>query len=94
MGSGQGRSQRGQTRRYLPRGGDAFGDPLSLLFDDPDHANDEQWGLLIGLSDERRVLVIAYTERGDVIRIISAREATRSRCASCATQRIARSRPR
>jgi uncharacterized DUF497 family protein len=55
----------------------AFGDPLSLLFDDPDHSHDEQRALLIGLSDERQLLVVAYTERGDIIRIISAREATR-----------------
>jgi uncharacterized DUF497 family protein len=47
------------------------------LFDDPDHSHDEQRALLIGLSDERRLLVVAYTERGDIIRIISARAATR-----------------
>jgi hypothetical protein len=55
-----------------------FGDPLSLVFDDPDHSFDEQRSLIVGQSDQRRLLIIAYTERGDAIRIISARETTRS----------------
>ena len=55
-----------------------FGDALSMVFDDPDHSYDEQLSLIVGQSDQGRTLVIAYTERGDSIRIISARETTRS----------------
>jgi hypothetical protein len=54
-----------------------FGDPLSLVYDDPDHSYDEQRSLLVGQSDQGRILIVAYTERGDAIRIISARETTR-----------------
>ena len=54
-----------------------FGDPLSLVFADPDHSWDEQRSLIIGRSERSRVLIVAYTERGEAIRIISAREVTR-----------------
>ena len=55
-----------------------FGDPLSMVFDDPDHSHDEQRALLIGMSEEHRVLIIAFTESNESIRIISARETSRS----------------
>ncbi|MGH7459595.1 MAG: BrnT family toxin [Longimicrobiales bacterium] len=44
---------------------------------DPSHSAEEERFLLLGLSDRRRVLVVAYAERGDNTRIISARGATR-----------------
>lgn len=55
----------------------AFGDPLSLTVDDPGHSGDEQRFVLLGLSFRGRLLVVAHTDRGDVVRIISARLATR-----------------
>jgi uncharacterized DUF497 family protein len=55
----------------------AFGDPLSLTVADPDHAAVEDRFLLLGQSDRQRLLVVAHAERGDEIRIISARPATR-----------------
>ncbi len=54
-----------------------FGDPLSFTFADPDHSAAEQRYLLLGRSHAGRLLVIAHTERGDAVRIISARLATR-----------------
>lgn len=54
-----------------------FNDPLSVTIDDPDHSADEQRFLLLGLSNRRRVLVVAHAERGESIRIISARRASR-----------------
>jgi uncharacterized protein len=54
-----------------------FDDPLSTTFSDVDHSESEQRFLTIGESARRRVLVVAHTEEGDTIRIISAREATR-----------------
>ncbi|MGB7291753.1 MAG: BrnT family toxin [Thermodesulfobacteriota bacterium] len=54
-----------------------FGDPLSMTFEDPDHSIDEQRFVTIGESSRRRVLVVAHTDRGGVIRIISVRNATR-----------------
>ena len=55
-----------------------FLDPLSITRYDPDHSLDEQRYIDIGNSDESQVLVVAYTERGTNIRIISCRKATTS----------------
>jgi uncharacterized protein len=55
----------------------AFGDLLSLTVPDPDHSADENRFLLLGLSDQNRLLVVAHVERGDDTRIINARLATR-----------------
>jgi hypothetical protein len=54
-----------------------FGDPLSITIADPDHSGDEQRYLVLGLSSRRRLLVVAHSERGDAVRIISARRVTR-----------------
>jgi hypothetical protein len=54
-----------------------FADPLSITISDPDHSRSEMRFIDIGLSHRGRVLVVSYTERGDHIRIISARLPTR-----------------
>jgi uncharacterized protein len=55
----------------------AFSDERGLLRDDPDHSEDEDRFILLGMSTPLRVLVVChcYRARGDVIRIISARKA-------------------
>jgi uncharacterized DUF497 family protein len=53
-----------------------FTDPLSITLPDPDHSEDEKRFIDIGMSDNRRVLVVVYTERDQRIRLISARQAT------------------
>jgi uncharacterized protein len=53
-----------------------FGDPLSDTFDDPDHSIEERRFLIIGMSGRGRMLIVAHTETGEVVRIISAREPT------------------
>ena len=55
----------------------AFHDPLSITIDDPLHSLDEERFLLIGLSTENRLIVIAHRDDGEEIRIISARRASR-----------------
>ncbi len=55
-----------------------YADPLSETLDDPDHSLAEHRFLTIGLSGRGRLLLVAHTDRGGVIRIISARRATRS----------------
>jgi len=55
-----------------------FSDPLSLTIDDPLHSSREVLLATVGQSRRGRLLVVAHTERGDTIRIISARMATRS----------------
>ncbi|MEW5814754.1 MAG: BrnT family toxin [Spirochaetota bacterium] len=53
-----------------------FNDTLSLTIHDPLHSDDEDRFILMGNSYKNRLLVIVHTERGDKIRIISARKAT------------------
>lgn len=55
----------------------AFRDPLSVTIDDPQHSEHEERLVLIGQSYRNRILVVVHTERGDRIRIISARLATK-----------------
>ncbi len=50
-----------------------FGDTLSLTISDPLHSEDEDRNVTIGYSNRRRLLVVVHAERGDAIRIISAR---------------------
>jgi uncharacterized DUF497 family protein len=54
-----------------------FLDPAALTFVDPDHSEDEERAITIGRSARRRILFVSHTERGDRLRIISARRATR-----------------
>lgn len=57
-----------------------FLDDHALLIDDPDHSDQEDRFVLLGLSSALRTLVVCHCYRhdGDVIRIISARKADRS----------------
>jgi uncharacterized DUF497 family protein len=50
-----------------------FYDPLSITCDDPDHSGDEDRFIIIGTSAQQRLPMVAHTDRGDRIRIISAR---------------------
>ncbi len=54
-----------------------FLDPLSTTFPDPDHSHGEHRYVTIGQSSRRRILVVAHADRAGVIRIISARRASR-----------------
>ena len=55
-----------------------FYDEEAVEFDDPDHSQNEDRFIILGMSLKLRVLVISHCVRkGDVIRIISARKATR-----------------
>lgn len=54
-----------------------FLDSLSVTVDDPDHSQSEQRYIIIGYSNRGRLLVVVHVDRGDNIRIISARQATR-----------------
>ena len=54
-----------------------FGDPLSLTIRDPLHSIGDERFVIIGYSYKYRLLVVVHSERGNRIRIISARRATR-----------------
>ncbi|MEW6353967.1 MAG: BrnT family toxin [Pseudomonadota bacterium] len=53
-----------------------FYDTLAVTGADPDHSEGEERLITFGMSSADRLLVVAHTERGDAIRIISARVAT------------------
>jgi len=54
-----------------------LGDAFSLTIPDPLHSTYEERFVTLGSSVRRRLLVVVHTDRGDRIRIISARKATR-----------------
>jgi uncharacterized protein len=55
-----------------------FDDVFYVDFYDPDHSDNEERYLIVGKSSRGRLLIVSYTERKDSIRLISARETTRS----------------
>ena len=54
-----------------------FDDPVYVDLYDPDHSQDESRYIIIGLSRQGRLLLVSYTERDAIIRLIRAREVTR-----------------
>lgn len=57
-----------------------FQDEEALVIADPDHSDDEERFIILGLSTESKLLVVChcYRESDTVIRLISARKATKS----------------
>jgi hypothetical protein len=53
-----------------------FGDPFSQTMYDPDHSTGEERYVTVGRSSSHRLLLVVHTERGNRIRIISARAST------------------
>lgn len=54
-----------------------FDDPSIATLHDPDHSTDEDRYISLGYSSQGRLLIVSYSERGDNIRLISCRKATR-----------------
>jgi uncharacterized DUF497 family protein len=54
-----------------------FGDPLGRIATDPRHSVGEERFVLLGVSRGHRFLAVMFAERGDGVRLISARPATR-----------------
>ena len=55
-----------------------FADPLAVIFDDAEHSRDEFREIIVGHSILGRLLLVSFTERSDdLVRIISARRATK-----------------
>jgi len=55
-----------------------FLDPLAITFADPDHSFHEQREITIGYTMKKHLVFVSHGERGKLIRIISARPATRT----------------
>jgi uncharacterized DUF497 family protein len=72
-----------KAHRNLKKHGVSFDEAQTIFFDDngilihdPDHSDEEDRFILIGMSAQARVLVVGHTYREDhVIRLISARKA-------------------
>ena len=56
----------------------AFLDEWAIIYPDPDHSVREERLLILGTSHKRRLLIVSFAERGQKIRLISARKATRA----------------
>ncbi len=54
-----------------------FYDPHQVAFYDPDHSGDEDREIMIARSNQGRLLLVVCTIRGENIRVISARQATK-----------------
>ena len=57
-----------------------FYDKNAIVFDDPDHSYDEERFLILGVSLTQKICIVShcYREDDEVIRIISARRATKN----------------
>ncbi len=55
-----------------------FGDPLAVTFHDPDHSVGEVRWLTFGVSHSGMLLVVSHAQRGNRVRLISARRAIRT----------------
>jgi uncharacterized protein len=56
----------------------ALSDAMAITGADPDHSVGEARWVTFGVSNRRRLLVVAHTEEEDIIRIVSARKAGRA----------------
>ena len=54
-----------------------FGDPFAATIPDPDHSIDEYRWITIGQTASGRLVVVIHAERAEVVRIVSARPATK-----------------
>ena len=70
----------GNLRKHgvsFQEGASVLADPFSVTYHDPDHSVSEHRFITLGESRVGRLLMVAHTDRGDSIRIISARRLTR-----------------
>ena len=67
------------TRKAQKQLCSVFYDENAILFDDPDHSDDEERFILMGISENEKLCLVChcYRESDKVIRIISARKATK-----------------
>jgi uncharacterized protein len=55
----------------------ALSDPMAVTGSDPDHSVYEERYVTFGVSEKGRLVVVSHTEKGETIRIISARKASK-----------------
>lgn len=59
---------------------EVFFDQAAILFDDPDHSDEEERFLIIGMTKASKICIVShcYRDSDSIIRLISAREATKT----------------
>ena len=72
-----GGAQLAETRGLLCRSGHGVGRSVGATIRDPEHSAAEQRFLTLGMTQSGRVVIVAHTDRGGNMRIISARCTTR-----------------
>jgi len=78
MGENKAKSNLAKHGASFEEASTVFDDPLSLTVPDPARSQSEDRFIIVGRSHRQRLLVVVHAERGDNIRIISARRASRS----------------
>jgi uncharacterized DUF497 family protein len=73
------RSNRAKHGIWFEEARNVFDDPHARLFHDPEHSEEEDRFVLLGLSSAGRTLVVVhcYRQADSIVRIISARKATK-----------------
>ena len=75
-----GRKAAGNLRKHridFAEAATVFADPLSITIPDPDHSEEEERFVTLGMSTAQRLLVVVHTVRRERIRLITARTTTR-----------------
>src|SRR5271167_82526 len=73
---GKARQNRRKHRVSFQEAATVFGDPLAATYPDPDHSISEQRFITFGMSGGGQILIVAPADRGEDVRIISARKTT------------------
>jgi uncharacterized DUF497 family protein len=76
MGPRQSNAEWQKAQGLISRAATVFADPLAVTYHDPDHSLSEERFMTVGMSRNGRVLIVAHSDRGQNIRIISARKTT------------------
>ena len=77
VGPRESRCKSGKARVSFEEATTAFRDPLSATALDPDHSAGENRFVTFGLSSKSRLLIVSHTNRGETVRLISARLVTK-----------------
>ncbi len=76
MGPKEGYAKPGQARVSFQEAATVVGDDFAIAAPDPAHSTGERRFIQVGVSKRGRTLLVCYTERGERIRVISARALT------------------
>jgi uncharacterized DUF497 family protein len=76
VGPRQSNAESQKARVSFHEAATVFADPLAATYHDPDHSLSEDRFITVGMSRDGRVLIVAHSDRGENIKIISACKTT------------------